>query len=277
VKAAATRLFIAISGVLAFVGANAQQIHIKARFIQVPEQTLQALQRNAEATSDGTETLTPEQTQIMLRMLEAKPGVEELAEPEVTTLSGRQTEMRATQIITVITNFAYRETSTTTEVFPQTNAVETGPILDTIPTVLPDGYTIDLKTTASVTEFLGYDTPPTKPVEHINDSGGHVPVSLPVVLPTFHVRQTKANLNLWDGQTVVLGGFKNYFYESGKEVSAEPDYFVKTKIARGQPDEANEEVLVFITVTLVDPAGNRIHSKDEMPFAKDAIPPQDGL
>ena len=36
----------------------------------------------------------------------------------------------------------------------------------------------------------------------------------------------------------------------------------------------DKELLVFITVNLVDPAGNRIHSDDEIPFAKNSIPPQ---
>jgi hypothetical protein len=31
---------------------------------------------------------------------------------------------------------------------------------------------------------------------------------------------------------------------------------------------------VFITATIVDPAGNRIHSDDEMPSAQMGIPPQ---
>ena len=67
--------------------------------------------------------------------------------------------MRATEIITIITNFAYRETLTNSYIFPQTNTVETGPILDTMATVLPDGYTIDLDAKASLTEFLGYADP----------------------------------------------------------------------------------------------------------------------
>ena len=102
-------------------------------------------------------------------------------------------------------------------------------------------------------------------------------VDLPTILPSFGVRKASAHVKLWDGQTVVLGGLKPRFYDGGKEVSAEPDYFVKTKAARGQPNEQDKELLVFITVTLVDPAGNRMHSDDEMPFAEKSVPPQGGL
>ena len=35
-----------------------------------------------------------------------------------------------------------------------------------------------------------------------------------------------------------------------------------------------KKLLVFITPTLIDPAGNRVHSEEEMPFARDRIPSQ---
>ncbi|MGA2685143.1 MAG: hypothetical protein ABSF51_08830 [Verrucomicrobiota bacterium] len=270
------RLFVASLGILVFVNAGAQQLHIKARFLEVPKGTWDGLTKTIGITNPSDQPvgiLTGENTNVAMTTLESRAGVEELAEPEVTTSSGRQTEMRATQIITVITNFVLAENPYTqsSSMTPQSTKVETGPILDIIPTVLPDGYTIDLKTAASLTEFLGYDQPPTNAVEHINDLGEYVPVA--GVSPSFGIRKASAHVKLLDGQTVVLGGLKERFYDGGKEVGAEPDYFTKTKLARGQPDEQDKDLLVFITVTLVDAAGNRIHSDDEMPFANGAIPP----
>ena len=32
--------------------------------------------------------------------------------------------------------------------------------------------------------------------------------------------------------------------------------------------------MIFVTATIVDPAGNRVHSDDELPFAQSTIPPQ---
>jgi len=32
--------------------------------------------------------------------------------------------------------------------------------------------------------------------------------------------------------------------------------------------------MIFVTPTIIDPAGNRYHSEDEMPFAQSAIPLQ---
>ena len=76
---------------------------------------------------------------------------------------------------------------------------------------------------------MGYDAPTNKPVEHINDLGD--PVTLPVILPSFGVRKASADVKLWDGQTVVLGGIKKRSYDGGKEVGADPDYVLKTRAA----------------------------------------------
>jgi hypothetical protein len=51
----------------------------------------------------------------VIRALEQRNGFENLAEPEVTTTSGRQTQMRATDIKTIITSFSFQQgTSGTT-------------------------------------------------------------------------------------------------------------------------------------------------------------------
>jgi hypothetical protein len=53
--------------------------------------------------------------QVVLHALEQRLGSEELASPEVTTTSGRQTEMRSTQILTIISGFSFQQgTSATT-------------------------------------------------------------------------------------------------------------------------------------------------------------------
>jgi hypothetical protein len=33
--------------------------------------------------------------------------------------------------------------------------------------------------------------------------------------------------------------------------------------------------MIFVTATIIDPAGNRVHSDDELPFALTSVPPQD--
>jgi Flp pilus assembly secretin CpaC len=65
-----------------------------------------------------TGILTDPNFRVVLHALEQRSGTETLAEPEVTTISGRQTQMRATQILTIITGFNFQQgtggTTTTT-------------------------------------------------------------------------------------------------------------------------------------------------------------------
>jgi type II secretory pathway component GspD/PulD (secretin) len=51
--------------------------------------------------------LTDPNFRVVLHALEQRTGFETLAEPEVITTSGRQSEMRATQIINVVTGFSF--------------------------------------------------------------------------------------------------------------------------------------------------------------------------
>ena len=53
--------------------------------------------------------------------------------------------------------------------------------------------------------------------------------------------------NVWDGQTLALVSPKS---------------------------NGTNRLIVFITATVVDPAGNRVHSDDELPFNPSTIPPQ---
>jgi beta-lactamase regulating signal transducer with metallopeptidase domain len=240
---------------------NQPQLHIKARFIEVPKGTLDGfgfrkIIGSTNSPDQFVGILTSENAKTLMQTLQFRPGVEELAEPEVTTSSGRQTQMRATEVLTIITNFAYRETLTNSYIFPQTNTVETGPILDTMATVLPDGYTIDLEAKASLTEFLGYANP--THTTATNNSAGEK-IDLPGILPQLRVRQASAHVNLFDEQTLLLGKFKTEAVGAGNV-----------------PKPDTRELLVFVTVTLVDAAGNRIHSDQDMPFTGNVIPQQEG-
>ena len=104
----------------------------------------------------------------ILQSLESRKNVEILAEPEVITTSGRQTEMRATTIIK--DDIVYDVVVT--------KPVEAGPILDVVPCVLSDGHTINLTVIPSLKEFLASSN------------------SVPNTLPDIRVRQVITTLNL---------------------------------------------------------------------------------
>jgi type II secretory pathway component GspD/PulD (secretin) len=153
-----------------------------------------------------------------------------------------------------------------------TQSVETGPILDVVPYVLADGYTINLALIPSVTEFTGYDTPPPIP----NVTGNLNVVQLPVILPGFSVRQVVTTVNVWDNQTVVIGGLVSSSVLSTKDkVPMLGDLPGIGRLFQSQAKQTKRKnLMIFVTATVVDPAGNRVHSDDDLPFAQSAIPAQ---
>jgi general secretion pathway protein D len=150
--------------------------------------------------------------------------------------------------------------------------MELGPILDVVPYVLADGYTINMALIPSVTVFNGYDTPPTVP----NVTGNLNVVQLPVVLPDFTVRQVVTTVNVWDGQTVVLGGLISSTIQSTKQqVPVIGDLpLVGNLFQSSSKTTQKKNLMIFVTASIVDPAGNRVHSDDELPFAQTAVPVQ---
>jgi RNA polymerase sigma factor (sigma-70 family) len=132
--------------------ANPPQIHIKARFLTMPKDVLAGM---GGATS-FTGILTSENASNILQEVELHNGVKILAEPEMVTISGRQTQMRATLLTSVVTNFCLQETNGNHSIVAQVGTIERGPVLDVMPKILSDGYTIELPVIASVTDFMGY-------------------------------------------------------------------------------------------------------------------------
>jgi len=167
------------------------QVHIKVYFIEAPEIDVEQILKTGTAINSAggnvVEVMTANQATLALRELKSLGGAETLGEPEATTTSGRQCQMRAGI------------------------SIEDYPIVDLIPTVFADNYTVKMKAIVSAPETL------------------------------------TAQANIWDGQTILLGS---------------------------QKSDGKNRLLVFITTALLDPAGNRIHADEELPFAKTSISPQ---
>ncbi|HEX3627561.1 MAG TPA: M56 family metallopeptidase [Verrucomicrobiae bacterium] len=222
-------------------------IHIKARFIEVPKSFLADTAHNyiPAGVTNGVGILPNHDFQTLWHELRSLEGTRELAEPEATTLSGRQTQMRATITESVVTNVIV-VTSTpdgadvTTSV-PRAMKVETGPTIDVVPAILADGYTIYLWVEASQTSLLR--SPPRERPAAVQ------------------VSQASMSKRIYDGQTLVL------FLKPAQGSSG------------GETNEAREKdgdkvLLTFVTATLIDSAGNRKHTDDELPFARKSVPVQ---
>lgn len=154
---------------------------------------------------------------------------------------------------------------------PIQQQVEVGPVLDVVPYVLSDGYTINLTLIPSLTEFTGYDTAPTIPSTSVANV-----VQVPTVLPSFTVRQVVTTVNIWDNQTVVLGGLISSSIQTTKDkVPMIGDLPIVGRLFQSQSKvSVKKNLMIFVTATIVDPAGNRVHSDDELPFAQSAMPQQ---
>ncbi len=263
------------------------------------------LRNSGPALATLTGILTDPNFRVVLRALEQRGGFESLGEPEVTTTSGRQTQMRATQIINVVTGFSFDNGSAgqgsnqggntgggtgngnnqtinpgTSSVSPSTQPVETGPILDVVPYVLSDGYTINMALIPSLTDFNGYDTISAGEIPGYNPgtalAGANNGTTLPVALPKFTVRQVVTTVNVWDNQTVALGGLITSTVQSTKDkVPVLGDIPMLGRLFQSQAKTTiKNNLMIFVTATIVDPAGNRVHSDDDLPFAQATTPTQ---
>ena len=229
------------------------QIHIKARFLTMPKDVSAGWY---DSTSAGI--LTSENFSIALKQLRSRNDVETLAEPGVVTTSGQQVQMRATQTISVVTNFCLQETNGTSRIVHQAGAVECGPILNAAPEILSDGYTIKLPIIASIVEFLGY-APSANTTPAYNSAGQEFDV--PTVSPQFRVQQTTNSVDMLDGQTLVFRLNHNQISSAAALAELDAD----------KSNSLNRHTLVFVTAYLVDAAGRRVHEDAE---SYTNIPPQ---
>ena len=141
-----------------------------------------------------------------------------------------------------------------------------------MPYVLSDGYTINMSLIPSLTDFNGYDSPPNIP----SVTGNLNVVQLPIVLPDFTIRQVVTSVNVWDNQTVVIGGLISSQVQNSKsKVPVIGDLPLVGRLFQSQSKSTTKKnLMIFVTATIVDPAGNRVHSDDDLPFAQGGVPVQ---
>jgi general secretion pathway protein D len=147
-----------------------------------------------------------------------------------------------------------------------------GQVLDVIPYVSADGYTIQLNVVPTFTEFLGYDTDLSRQFRTV------VP-NLPVQdtpLPRFRVRQVTTTAVVWDGQTVVLGGLiAENVTKNREKVPVLGDIPLLGRLFRSESsDSTKKNLVIFVTPTIIDPAGNRVHNPDNLPYDPNRLPEQ---
>ncbi len=169
----------------------------------------------------------------------------------MTTLSGRQTQIQILEYAAVVTNWTLLPSSTGTNLF-QTQNVPIGPIVDITPDVSADGLSIGLRLVGTETKFFGYDDP-----------GQLEPNAMAAFpLPHFRFRQLTASEEVPDGQTLLLMGLVDEadIKKLRAKVPVLVDIPVLDRLFRSESTASlKKHLLIFVTPTLIDPAGNRIH------------------
>ena len=245
-------------------------------------------------TATLTGILTDPQFRVVLHALEKRRGTDILSTPTVTTLSGRQAQIKTVEIRHIVTDLDWSTNGASVDAqgkpsmrgTPIAEPFELGPMLDVVPYVGADGYTITLSVIANLKEFVGYDLsvpremteeqarkrfgagdPQTKAAARPSD---------PYPLPIFHTRQIVSSAIVWDGQTVVLGGLISESAQKMKDkVPVLGDIPLVGRLFRSETNVTKRKhLLIFVTPTIIDPAGNRVHAPEEMPFSQNAVPPQ---
>lgn len=237
-----------------------------------------------------TGIMTDPQFRVAINAIQNRAGSDLLYAPKVTTLSGRQTHISAQDLQTIVVNASVGTSTSPTgglvggvgAVVPtinySTEAFPFGPALDVMPTVSADGFSIQMVILPTVLEFIGYDSPGAFVPESVAASGGTlgVPITAQLPLPHFRIREVVTTCNVWDGQTVVLGGMISETITKLKsEIPVLGDLPLVGRLFQNEStDSVKQNLLIFVTPTIIDPAGNRVHNDEDMPFARNSIPPQ---
>jgi len=256
---------------------------------------------NAPALGTLTGILTDPQFRVVIRALDQRDGADLLSESSVTTLSGRQTEVMVVDLRTIVIGTSLNQTGAgggantvggaaggtlggagvigSTVNYP-TETLPFGPTLDVIPYVCADGFTIQMTIIPTLAEFIGYDDPgqfvPQAQSASSGVGGVAIPIQAQLPLPHFRIRQVTTSCTVWDGQTVVLGGLiAEQVTKLKDKVPMLGDLPLLGRFFRSESSQTQKKnLMIFVTPTIIDPAGNRQHSEDEMPFAQTAIPIQ---
>ncbi len=232
---------------------------------------------------------TNPQFQVVIRALNQKKGIDLLSAPKVTTKSGQRA------IIEVVREFRYPRTytppqvpsiGTTTTTGSQVVPVvvtpttpqdwetrNTGVTLEVEPVVGGDSTTIDLNLVPQVVEFEGFINygSPINAVG-VNTIGNAISTSVPVLLtqnvinqPVFSTRKVTTSVNVYDGQTVVLGGLMR---EDVQKVEDKTpiigDIPLIGRAFRTNVDQhVKKNLIIFVTARVVTPAGLAFNAEEE--------------
>jgi general secretion pathway protein D len=227
---------------------------------------------------------TNPQFQLVIRALDQQKGIDLLSAPRVTTRSGEVARMELVREFRYPTQFDPPQVPQTASsgganqsfipIPPTTPTAfeikNLGVELEVEPTVGPDGYTIELNLSPRITEFDGFinygspinaDVTYINPVNFLNSVSRTIQVSENVInQPIFSVRETRTQVTVYDGATVVLGGLMREDIQKVEDKTPIlGDIPLLGRLFRSSADQhIKRNLIMFVTATLLDPAGQRL-------------------
>ena len=223
-----------------------------------------------------TWTLNASQVRAIMVALQPREGLKIISAPPVAGLSRRTAEIKVAD---------GSPPSARPDLSP-----ELDPLIQVLPEVNRDGYTIRLTVTPTIKEFIGYDLgghstlidfQPSRVDGILNPSMETIPVAIrpeptsaprtslttpdlqssPV--PIFRSRQFTKSAMVRDGQTLVLGGFTLRNVTSREPVL--DGLPLAGRLFRSEASSPNNRnLLIFVTPRLVDPNGKPLHTDQEL-------------
>jgi general secretion pathway protein D len=231
---------------------------------------------------------TDPQFGVVIRALAQRKGVDLMSAPSVTTKGGQQATVEVIREFIYPTEFdppqiptnvgatagvgAGGGTSGAIPVTPTTpTAFEMRPVgvrMEVDPVIGENG-SIDLNLLPEVTEFDGFINygSPIYSVQPLVDAAGFTVGSTQVELtpniinqPIFSTRKVKTSVTVWDGQTVALGGLiREDVQDVEDKIPVLGDVPIIGRLFRSEvEDHFKRNLMIFVTATLIDPAGQRI-------------------
>ncbi len=262
-----------IEEALSLISVNPPQLVVRARLVELSTEQLGELAEEhpefAAFVGTGTEppqsvVLTEAEVEAVIAIMEGRSGIDVLAAPSVTTLSGRVADVVSQskqQVLFPLSAEALAEAPAGTDPFVA-QEVPVGVTLRMTPHVLMERGEILMEVAFQVVEFLGYDDPGTFAV--VGGEGKRSrQTSLP--LPRFRDRSAESSMTIRDGQSVVLRGLPAQDIRKYKsKIPFLGDLPVTGRLFRRERTEVEDRtLLVFVTAFQIDPAGNRILPRSE--------------
>src|SRR5213076_2229845 len=155
----------------------------------------------------------------------------------------------------------------------------TGVTLEVEPVVGPDGVTIDLNLVPQVVEFEGFINYGS-PIKTVNPALlGFSPSTLlgtttqaitltdnVINQPIFSTRKVTTSVNVWDGQTVVLGGLMREDVQKTEDrTPIIGDLPIVGRLFRTNAEQhVKRNLIIFVTARLINPGGRAVRPNEEI-------------